>query len=141
MAGLIRQRGLALHLDAAEADDFPDCTVHASAAMLPGRRRAAGQRLCVSVHDDPEIDAARRAGADLLLWGHVFATPSKSGRVGRGLAALTAAVERASPLPLIAVGGLGLGHEEAVLATGAAGLAAIRAPFGGRNVAQGDISR
>lgn len=106
--------------------------IHASPAADADelRRLQAGHALSISVHDDAEALWAHRMGAALALWGHVLATPSKSGRPGRGFEALKAAA-KVSPLPLVAVGGLDLSHEEAVRAAGAAGLAAIRAPFAG----------
>ncbi len=125
----IRERGLALHLDAADAVGFGDCTVHTAINSLSGLARQPGQRLCVSVHNAADIDAAVVAGADVLLWGHVFATPSKPGRPGHGLTALAAAARQAAPRPLLAVGGIRLLDEAAILAAGAAGWAAIRAPF------------
>lgn len=129
----VRARGLGLHLDLDDAKD-PELggpfVVHASPAADPDelRRLRADQALSISVHDDTEATWAHSVGAALVLWGHVLATPSKSGRPGRGFEALKSAA-KVSPLPLIAVGGLDLSHEEAVRASGAAGLAAIRAPF------------
>ena len=140
-ADRIRARGLTLHLDAPDAAGFRDCTLHTAVDRLPGLVRLPGQRLCVSVHAAADIDAAVAAGADLLLWGHVYATPSKPGRSGRGIAALAAAVRQAAPCPLIAVGGIGPADEAAVLAGGAAGWAAIRAPFAPYGSGQGVVSR
>lgn len=77
-----------------------------------------------SAHTDDEID--RAAGADYLIFGTVFATPSKPGIAGQGLDALRRAVERFHG-PVLAIGGVGSENVGEVLATGAAGFAAISA--------------
>jgi thiamine-phosphate pyrophosphorylase len=87
-------------------------------------RRLVGPTTLIgrSVHD---IDGARRAaeaGADYLLAGHVFATPSKDGEPGRGLdwlAELCASVL----IPVIALGGITCVRIAAVLDAGAHGVA------------------
>ncbi len=66
--------------------------------------------------------AASEAGADYLLAGHIFDTPSKQGTPGRGLdwlAELAAAVQ----VPVIALGGITKDRIPAVLAAGAYGVA------------------
>ena len=75
-----------------------------------------------SAHADEEID--RAAGADYLLFGTVFSTLSKPGVEGQGLAALRRAVERFTG-PVLAIGGVTPASVPDVLATGAAGYAAI----------------
>jgi thiamine-phosphate pyrophosphorylase len=71
--------------------------------------------------------SARRAedeGADLVLFGPVFATPGKEGRAA-GAAAL-AEVARALRVPVFAIGGIDPATAPAARAAGARGLAAIR---------------
>jgi len=104
--------------------------VHLAADGLPIRRvrGAVGHRLLVgrSTHRLEEVDAARRAGADYAIFGPIFDTPSKRGRVApRGLGMLAEAA--ALGLPLIAIGGIAADNVAATLAAGAAGVAAIRA--------------
>lgn len=77
-----------------------------------------------SAHNDAEID--RAAGADYLIFGTVFATPSKPGVAGQGLEALRRAVDRFQG-PVLAIGGVSPGNAAEVLAAGAAGYAAIGA--------------
>lgn len=76
-----------------------------------------------SAHSDDEID--RAAGADYLIFGTVFSTPSKPGVEGQGLEALRRAVVRFHG-PVMAIGGVTADKAQDVLATGAAGYAAIR---------------
>jgi thiamine-phosphate diphosphorylase len=77
-----------------------------------------------SAHDDEEID--RAAGADYLIFGTVFATPSKPGVKGQGLDALRRAVERFHG-PVLAIGGVNPSNLAEVMSTGAAGYAGISA--------------
>lgn len=76
-----------------------------------------------SAHSDAEIDLA--AGANYLIYGTIFATPSKPGAPGQGLVALKRAVGRFAG-PVLAIGGITPELVPDVLATGAAGFAAIR---------------
>nr|WP_243664820.1 thiamine phosphate synthase [Rhodothermus marinus] len=79
-----------------------------------------------SAHD---LDAARRAadeGADYLLFSPVFPTASKSGVPAVGLEAL-AAVCRAVPIPVLALGGITPERVSACLQQGAHGVAVVSA--------------
>jgi thiamine-phosphate pyrophosphorylase len=106
--------------------------VHLPARSLPAAaaRRllpaAEGWVLGVSVHSVEEARAAVAGGADYVTFGHVFATGSKPGLPSRGLAAL-AEVVAAVPVPVLAIGGIGPDNVRAVLETGCAGIAVIRA--------------
>ena len=78
-----------------------------------------------SVHDVPSARSAAEAGGlDYLIFGSVFATASKPGRAPAGLDAL-ATIASATPLPVLAVGGITLARLPAVLEAGAMGVAAI----------------
>ena len=77
-----------------------------------------------SIHSVDEARGARTAGADYLLFGNVFETSSKPGRPGAGLEALRAVAD-ATPLPVLALGGVTRARVPALLAAGAAGFAAI----------------
>jgi thiamine-phosphate pyrophosphorylase len=82
----------------------------------------------VSTHSDAEIDAAIAAGADYLGFGPVFETRSKPGAPlppPHGLAGLERAVRRASPVPVVAIGGLTSRSAGQVARAGAACGAAI----------------
>ena len=81
-----------------------------------------------------ETEAAARAVDPALVdhvgAGPVFATPTKPGHAAPiGLAGL-ARLASLSPVPAVAIGGLGPAHVEAVLAAGAAGLAVVSAVCG-----------
>jgi thiamine-phosphate pyrophosphorylase len=70
--------------------------------------------------------AAEKAGADYVIFGPVYPTPSKA-RYGppQGIDRLTE-VCRSASLPLLAIGGITLENAHACLEAGAAGVAAIR---------------
>lgn len=78
----------------------------------------------VSVHNVPEALAA--AGADYLLFGHVFATDSKKDVPPRGLEALEEVVCRVG-IPVLALGGITVDKVHACLAAGARGVAVMSA--------------
>lgn len=77
-----------------------------------------------SVHSLASATAARSNGADHVIFGNIFATPGKGEPVGTG--GLRAVCNAVSPLPVIAVGGIGINEIDDVLNAGAAGFAAIR---------------
>ena len=82
-----------------------------------------------SAHSTAEASEAAAQGADFVVFGPVYDTPSKR-RYGapQGLAALEAAAS-ASARPVVAVGGITPGRVPEVLATGAAGVAVIGAIY------------
>jgi thiamine-phosphate pyrophosphorylase len=79
-----------------------------------------------SVHTEAEAVAAEReGGCDYLIFGSVFATPSKpAGHVPAGLD-LLARVCSAVSLPVLAIGGITLDRAQVVARAGAAGVAGI----------------
>jgi thiamine-phosphate pyrophosphorylase len=95
-------------------------------------RAVAGRRLLVgaSVHALDEAVAAEAAGADWLVFGPVYDTPSKR-RYGppQGVDAL-ARVAAAVRVPVIAIGGITPERVPEVRAAGAAGVAVISAILG-----------
>lgn len=98
-----------------------------ASSFLPSRVRAitpAGFLVGRSVHSADEATAMAGEGADYLVFGNVFATASKPGKPGVGLAALQELV-RATPLPVLALGGVTRERVPELLAAGAAGYAAI----------------
>jgi thiamine-phosphate pyrophosphorylase len=99
------------------ADSFSAARARASAPapFLIGR----------SVHSVADAVAATRdGGLDYLIFGTVFDSASKPGHRPAGLAAL-AAVALATPLPVLAIGGITRGRIDDVMAAGASGAAAI----------------
>ncbi len=103
--------------------------VHLRANSMPGGRARAvappGFLIGRSVHSVDDVRAvAVDAGADYVVFGTVWPTPSKPGRSPAGLTALAEAV-RASSLPVLAVGGVTEIRVGDVARAGAAGVAAI----------------
>jgi thiamine-phosphate diphosphorylase len=78
-----------------------------------------------SVHSRREAEAARSEGADYLLVGNVFETPSHPGRAPTGLALVRDCA--ALGLPVIAIGGMTPARAAEARDAGAWGVAAIRA--------------
>lgn len=77
-----------------------------------------------SVHSPEAARAAEREGADFVIFGPVFETPSHPAAPGRGLEAL-GEVCRAVAIPVLAIGGIDRDRAAACRAAGAAGFAAI----------------
>jgi thiamine-phosphate diphosphorylase len=117
-------------------NDRLDCALAAGAhgVHLPGHGVAAsrvrhivprGFLIGRSVHDASE--AARvtgEGGLDYLVFGTVFPTPAKADVAPAGLRGLAAAAA-ATPLPVLAIGGVTVDRANEVARTGAAGVAAI----------------
>ncbi len=103
--------------------------VHLPANGLPADavRTAFGSEFLIGVscHDEDELLAAQNGGADFATFSPVFASPGKGEPAG--IEKLRAVVEKFEGFPVIALGGVSVNALEQVLATGAAGVAAIRA--------------
>jgi thiamine-phosphate pyrophosphorylase len=105
--------------------------VHLTTASLPGHvaRQLLGPDclLGVSTHNLAEAQAAAEGGADFIVFGPVFFTPSKA-PYGQpiGLNALRA-VRAAVTLPILAIGGIKKVNLDQVVAAGADGIAVISA--------------
>jgi thiamine-phosphate diphosphorylase len=78
-----------------------------------------------SVHTAEEAARAVDEGADFLIVGAIYETPSHPGRPGAGLGLLRAAA--ALGRPVIAIGGIDPARAAEVRAAGAYGVAAITA--------------
>ena len=80
----------------------------------------------VSTHSLEGAVEAERAGADYVIFGPVYATPSKASfGQPQGVARLEEVCNRLT-IPVLAIGGITLEHARDCLAAGAAGIAAIR---------------
>ena len=105
--------------------------VHLTTTSLPigaARQLLGAERLIgVSTHNLDEAQEAAEGGADFLVFGPIFFTPSKA-PYGEpvGLDALRA-VRAAVKLPILAIGGIKKANLEPVLAAGADGIAVISA--------------
>lgn len=103
------------------AAGLPVARVRAALAAGADRPLLLGR----STHSVEEVRRARAEGADFVLFGPVFETPSKVGRIpSRGLAGLAEAAS--CGLPVLALGGIDGGNAAQALDAGAWGLAAIR---------------
>lgn len=94
-----------------------------AARALLGAERMIG----ASTHSIEEAREAEREGADFILFGPVYFTPTKAAYgTPQGIAALQKIVENTS-LPVYAIGGIKSDNVEAVMRTGAKGIALISA--------------
>ncbi len=95
----------------------------AVARRIVGRDRLIG----VSTHTPAEAAEAARAGADFVVFGPVFATPSKAAYgPPRGIEEL-GAVAGALAIPVFAIGGITAARAAIVRVAGAGGVAVISA--------------
>lgn len=119
---LIRGRpDLALAAGAAGVN-LPETDIPVSAARsLLGKERLVGR----SVHTLAAALVSEAEGADFVLFGPVFPTPTHPGSAGLGLAALSE-VARSVATPVLAIGGIDPERAGECFAAGAAGYAAIR---------------
>lgn len=111
--------------------------VHLAGHSLPpdcARRCAPDLRMGVSIHSLEEAQTAEAAGADYVLFGHVFPSGSKPGLTPRGIAALQT-VSVALSIPVIALGGITPAVLPDVVQTDAAGVAVLSAVMDARNPA------
>jgi thiamine-phosphate pyrophosphorylase len=107
--------------------------VGAAGVNLPERdilvvdaRRLLGSRLVGrSVHSVGAAREAERQGADYVIFGPVWPSPTHTGAEGFGVAAL-AEVASAVRIPVLAIGGVKMDRVAECRAAGAAGYAAIR---------------
>lgn len=114
---------VALAADAAGVHLAADSMPAATARALLG----ADCKIGVSTHSPAEVRAAARGGADFIVFGPVFATPSKA-RFGdpQGAAALKAVTDGAR-LPVFAIGGVNERNLPEVRAAGTARVALVSA--------------
>jgi thiamine-phosphate pyrophosphorylase len=95
------------------------------------------KRIGASTHSMDEALAAKRAGADFVLFGPVYFTPSKATYGNpQGLERLKEVVEKIS-LPVYAIGGVKADRIAAVKKTGARGIAVISAVMAADDPAAG----
>ena len=92
------------------------------ARRLMGKDRLVGR----SVHSVEGAKAAEEEGADYLIVGTVFETPSHPGKVSEGLDLLRQAKE-AVGIPFLGIGGITPSNAASVVEAGAGGVAVISA--------------
>ena len=85
-----------------------------------------------SVHSFDEAEVAYKAGADWVLYGHLFATNSKEGLPPRGTDELFR-IAASLPIPVYAIGGIQPHHLPQLKLGGIAGIAVMSSIFGSDN--------
>lgn len=96
-----------------------------SITVADARSVVGDMPLGASVHAVDDAVAAAASGADWVVAGHVFATPSKGMTPGRGVE-LVRGIVAAVRTPCIAIGGVRPEHLPALRAAGVHGVAVIR---------------
>jgi thiamine-phosphate diphosphorylase len=97
------------------------------ALPLEAVRRTVGARLPlgVSAHSEPEVREAAKAGANYVVLGTIFRSPSHASAHPLGTAALSNC--RDSGVPVVAIGGINSERAAPVLAAGASAVAVLSA--------------
>ncbi len=95
-------------------------------AVRACKRNAENFLVGASVHSLEAARSAAGAGASYLIFGPVFATPSKAGFGPPQGAAALKDLCRAVSIPVLAIGGITLENAGECFAAGAQGIAAIR---------------
>lgn len=115
--------------DRADVAASSDAGVHLTTRSMPVEvvRAAFGSQILIgaSTHTIDEVETANVGGADFVVFGPVFETPSKR-EYGApvGLDALKHVATR-SRIPVLALGGVNLSNYKRALDAGAAGVAGI----------------
>lgn len=91
-----------------------------------------GLRIGASVHDPRQAETALRDGADFLVVGTMYPTPSHPGRTGSGPAGMTRVAEAVAAaghpdVPLLGIGGVDAERIEPLVEAGAWGVVVGRA--------------
>jgi thiamine-phosphate pyrophosphorylase len=104
-------------------------------SLAPADVRALGPRLRigVSTHTRAEVERAAAAGAEFVVFGPVFATPSKP-EIFVGLDQL--AQVTALGVPVLALGGIDEKNAHACILAGASGVACIRSVMSATKIAK-----
>jgi thiamine-phosphate pyrophosphorylase len=133
LRAMTRQYGARLlvndRLDVARAAGADGAHLPAASFSLADARRLLGPSALIgrSTHAPEEAIAAGRAGADYVVLGPIFATPSKAAYgAPLGLEALAVA-GAACPVPVVAIGGITPERAAEARAAGARGVAVVRA--------------
>ena len=114
-------------LDVAMAVDADGVHLGQTSFPVAVARRLLGTRKLIGVSTHNSVEIAAAAGADFIVFGPVYATPSKAAYgAPQGLARLRQAVAQ-SQVPLLAIGGITAERVAEVLTTGAHGIAVISA--------------
>jgi thiamine-phosphate pyrophosphorylase len=116
-------------IDVALAVDADGVQLGSGSLPVDAARKLMGDKRLIgaSTHSMKEALAAEEAGADFILFGPIYFTPSKAVYGNpQGLERLQGVVEKIS-LPVYAIGGIKPENVAAIKKTGARGIAAISA--------------
>ena len=122
-------------IDIALAVDAAGVQLSCLSLPIPTARQLLGTEKLIgaSTHSLLEARAADESGADFILFGPVYFTPSKAPYgAPQGLPALKEIVEKTS-LPVYAIGGINAASISEVKPTGIRGIALISAVMGARD--------
>jgi thiazole tautomerase (transcriptional regulator TenI) len=97
---------------------------HQSADISLVKSAFPSLQIGASVHSLEEAQQAMDKGADYLLYGNIYATSSKAGKPGRGVANLEKVVQSV-PIPTISIGGITPQRVCEITGTGAKGIAVL----------------
>jgi thiamine-phosphate pyrophosphorylase len=128
-------------VDMAVALDLDGVHLRASSLPVSVARRVVGHHrlIGVSAHSVTEVRQAGRDGADYVILGPIFETPSKRAfGAPLGLAVLADACRHTS-VPVFAIGGITCERIESVRGAGAFGVAMIGGILGQANVGRATI--
>jgi thiamine-phosphate pyrophosphorylase len=116
-------------IDVALAVDADGVQLGSSSMPIDAARKLMGDKRLIgaSTHSMKEALAAEEGGADFILFGPIYFTPSKAAYGNpQGLERLQEVVEKIS-LPVYAIGGINPENAAAIKKTGARGVALISA--------------
>lgn len=128
MASVCRARGLTFLVaaDAALAAEVGADGVHWPEALLARQMSRPAGIITAAAHGQSGLQAAAAQRCDAAILSPVFATSSHPDAAPLGLDGFRALV-RAAQLPVVALGGVTAANADALVGSGAAGIAAIGA--------------
>lgn len=101
---------------------------HHSLGVSEVKRMFPSMKTGVSIHSIEEGVSHQEKGADYLLFGNIFMTPSKAGKPGAGTMKVKELVD-AVRVPVIVIGGIKPVNVQDIMASGAAGIAVLSGIF------------
>ena len=111
---------------AAAGADGVHLTTHSIDAATIRRTFGKDFLIGVSTHSLAEAEVAKEGGADFIVFGPVFATPSKENYgLPAGLVKLERVAKQLAPFPVLALGGVDVTNARECLRAGASGIAGI----------------
>jgi len=119
---------LAVGADGVHMTSAPGSLTPAQVRALYAAANLPAPIVSLSCHTLAEVARAKDAAANLILFGPVFEKSVANTKLseGTGLELLRAAVSAATPIPVLALGGVTPENTSDCVATGTAGVAAIR---------------